>query len=64
MDIEYLWTNGTLVDHFVKGPHHVWTDVASGTIVRLWQPFNGLEIFDPEVFDKVVVDHVVSGRGS
>ena len=36
-----------LVDHFVKGPHHVWTDVESRNIVRLWQPYNGLEIFDP-----------------
>lgn len=54
MDIEYLWTNGTLVDHFVKGPHHVWTDVASGTIVRLWQPFNGLEIFDPAQYSNTV----------
>lgn len=39
--------NTWVVDHFVKGPHHVWVDVASKQIIRLWQPFNGLEVFDP-----------------
>jgi len=54
MGVEYLWTNGSLVDHFVKGPHHVWTDVQTGNIVRLWQPFNGLEIFDPAAYEDSV----------
>ena len=44
--IEYLEVV-RLVDHWVKGPHHVWVDVASGHIIRMWQPFNGLEVFDP-----------------
>ena len=50
MGVEYL-TSGTTdadmytVDHFVKGPHHVWLDVNTKQIVRLWQPFNGLEVF-------------------
>ena len=24
-----------------------WADVETGNLIRLWQPFNGLEIFDP-----------------
>ena len=35
------------VDHWVKGPHHVWEDVKTKQTARLWQPFNGLEVFDP-----------------
>ena len=46
LGIEFLWQK-RVVDHFVKGPHHVWSDVKTGAIVRLWQPFNGLEVFDP-----------------
>lgn len=46
LGIEYLWVE-LAVDHFVKGPHHVWVDVASQQIVRMYQPFNGLEVFDP-----------------
>jgi len=49
LDVEY--GVGTLVlDHWAFGPHHVWTDPASGYIVRMWQPFNGLEIFEPGSF--------------
>jgi len=45
LGIEFLWIQRD-VDHWIKGPHHVWTDVATGKILRLYQPFNGLEIFD------------------
>jgi hypothetical protein len=48
--IEYLWKE-KIVDHYVKGPHHVWVDVESGHIIRMWQPFNGLEVFDPKKWD-------------
>lgn len=37
----------TTADHYIKGPHHVWVDVDTGYTVRMWQPFNGLETFDP-----------------
>lgn len=47
LDVEYLGLSGQLVDHWIKGPHHAFVDVASGNIIRLWQPFNGLEVFDP-----------------
>merc|ERR1711924_167966 len=54
LDVEFLWSDQTLVDHWLKGPHHVWTDVATGRIVRMWQPFNGLEVFDPLKWNETV----------
>merc|ERR1712241_1289627 len=35
------------LDHWIYGPHHAWTNPQTGIIVRLWQPFNGLQIFPP-----------------
>jgi len=35
------------VDHWVFGPHHAWTPVGSDQIVRMWQPYNGFEVFEP-----------------
>jgi len=35
------------LDHWGFGPHHAWTDPSTGLIVRMWQPFNGLQIFEP-----------------
>jgi len=35
------------LDHWAFGPHHAWTDPKTGLIVRMWQPFNGLQIFTP-----------------
>ena len=51
--IEYIWTTKT-VDHWVKGPHHIWSDVETGYILRMWQPFNGLEVFNPDKWDLTV----------
>ena len=34
-------------DHWNKGPHHFWVGVASNKFVRGWQPWNGLNIYDP-----------------
>lgn len=45
--IEYI--NKTMtVDHWTQGPHHIWVDITTRLIVRMWQPWNGLEIWDPE----------------
>jgi len=41
---EYLNTP-MVADHWVKGPHHFWFDVATGLMVREWQPFNGHQIY-------------------
>jgi hypothetical protein len=35
------------VDHWTFGPHHAWTPVGSDEIVRMWQPYNGFEVFEP-----------------
>merc|ERR1711976_271298 len=39
------------LDHFILWSHHVWTDPKSGRLVRAWKPFNGLQVYDPSVFD-------------
>jgi len=59
--IEYM--DVTLdVDHWVYGPHHVWTRVEDGNIVRMYQPFNGLQVYptgvaqgevDPAIFAEI-----------
>merc|ERR1711871_1269288 len=42
--IEYI--NQTLeLDHWAFGPHHVWSVPKNGKIIRMWQPFNGLQVF-------------------
>ena len=38
------------VDHWTQGPHHIWIDTSTRRIVRMWQPWNGLEIWDPEAW--------------
>ena len=30
------------LDHWAFVPHHVWTDPATGLVVRIWRPFSGL----------------------
>jgi len=35
------------VDHFIFGPHHAWAPVGSNQVVRMWQPYNGFEVFQP-----------------
>jgi hypothetical protein len=60
--IEYMAPGTTMVlDHWAFGPHHVWSVPATGKTVRMWQPFNGLQVFtngtddasglDPTIFD-------------
>lgn len=34
-----------VADHWVKGPHHFWIEVETNTMVREWQPFNGLQTY-------------------
>jgi len=35
------------LEHWNYGPHHAWTKVGDNTIVRMWQPYNGFEVFAP-----------------
>lgn len=67
--IEYM--DVTLdVDHWVYGPHHVWTRTEDGNIVRMYQPFNGLQVYptgvaqgkvDPEIFKEIPPPHCKKG---
>ena len=44
--IEYMEPgHKEILDHWAFGPHHVWSTTDTGEIRRLWQPFNGLEVF-------------------
>jgi len=49
LGVEYTGPNNEatemLVEHWIKGPHHIWVDVESQEIVRGWQPWNALQIF-------------------
>jgi len=42
--IEYL-NEEREMDHWAFGPHHLWSDPLNGNIIRMWQPFNGLQIY-------------------
>jgi hypothetical protein len=44
------------LDHWNYGPHHAWTKVGDDTIVRMWQPYNGFEVFEPGSFVDGVAD--------
>lgn len=50
MFIEYV-EKMMIVDHWTQGPHHIWKDVNTKQILRMWQPWNGLEIWHPEGWD-------------
>jgi len=44
--IEYGHAESPMVlDHWAFGPHHVWSKPSTGEAIRMWQPFNGLQIF-------------------
>ena len=40
--IEYVGGTRDL-EHWAFGPHHVWSEPATGSIIRMWQPYNGLQ---------------------
>lgn len=39
-----------VADHWNKGPHHFWIDVVTNRMVRGWQPWNGLNVYDPSTW--------------
>merc|ERR1712224_1140082 len=49
--VEYIWREMEL-DHWAFGPHHAWVDTETGVIVRMWQPFNGLQVFEPGTWEE------------
>jgi len=42
--VEYLNVEREL-DHWAFGPHHLWSEPDTGNIIRMWQPFNGLQVY-------------------
>ena len=38
---------GITLEHWNYGPHRAWTKVGDDTIIRMWQPYNGFEVFKP-----------------
>lgn len=42
--VEYI-NEDLELDHWAYGPHHVWVYPEDGRIVRMYQPFNGLQIY-------------------
>jgi len=42
--VEYLNIVQEL-DHWAFGPHHLWSEPETGNIIRMWQPFNGLQVY-------------------
>ena len=34
-----------------QGPHHFWVSVATNRFVRGWQPWNGLNVYDPDTWN-------------
>ena len=57
LGIEYtgIANYSEIVDHWAFGPHHVWSTPGTGQIRRMWQPFNGLEVFTGK-FNRSQVD--------
>jgi len=49
LEVEY-GVGSKVMDHWAFGPHHAWTDPSTGIIIRMWQPYNGLQVFEPGTF--------------
>ena len=50
LGVEYLQEDESSLtevqlDHWAYGPHHVWSYPENGQILRMWQPFNGLQVY-------------------
>jgi len=50
------------LNHWAFGPHHLWSTPDTGDIIRMWQPFNGLQVYpggvgegtvDPALFEEI-----------
>jgi hypothetical protein len=60
LNVEYLWEEMEL-DHWNLWAHHIFVHPVNGQIVRMWKPWNGLQVYpiggwnstveDPTVFD-------------
>jgi len=70
LGVEYINTVEVL-DHWAFGPHHLWTRPDTGNVLRMWQPFNGLQIYpagvgegsvDPALFKDIPPALCKAGR--
>jgi len=50
------WIGEMELDHFILWSHHMWTDPVSKRLVRLWKPWNGLQIYHPDAWTDDVAD--------
>jgi len=50
------WIGEMELDHFILWSHHMWTDPKSKRLVRLWKPWNGLQIYHPDGWTDAVED--------
>jgi len=50
------WLGEMDLDHFILWSHHMWTDPVSKRLVRLWKPWNGLQIYAPDAWEDDVDD--------
>lgn len=49
MDIEGVGMR--VVDHWQLQGHNVWKDVLTGNIIRIWLPWDSLDVFHPDYFN-------------
>eukprot|EP00041_Stephanoeca_diplocostata_P030256 m.910394 g.910394 ORF g.910394 m.910394 type:complete len:533 (+) comp23722_c0_seq1:196-1794(+) len=56
LGVEYLGPSlvQQILDHWAFGPHHVWSVPETGEIRRMWQPYNGLQVFQNGTNDHTV----------
>jgi len=58
LHVEYMWKDMVL-DHWNTWAHHIWTDPETKNIVRMWKPWNGLQVFPADSWKPSVDDNSV-----
>jgi hypothetical protein len=58
MSVEYLWEDMEL-DHWNLWAHHIFMHPENGQIVRMWKPWNGLQVYPIGVWNSTVADESV-----
>jgi len=50
------WIGEMELDHFILWSHHMWTDPKTKRLVRLWKPWNGLQVYHPDFWQDSISD--------
>jgi hypothetical protein len=58
MSVEYLWEEMEL-DHWNLWAHHIFMHPENGQIVRMWKPWNGLQVYPVGGWNSSVADDSV-----